>query len=88
MKENNFPGIFLRLLIYIYLEQSCRVRWDRTLSSSFKVKNGVRQGAVLSPTLFSLYINSLMMKLEKSGLGCHVKNHYYGSAAYTDDIIL
>ena len=62
--------------------------WDRTLSGSFMVKNGVRQGAVLSPTLFSLYINSLMEKLEHSGLGCHVNNFYYGSAAYADDIIL
>ena len=88
LKENKFPGIFLRLLIYIYLEQACRVRWNKPLSGTFRVKNGVRQGAVLSPTLFSLYINLLMLKLEKSGLGCHVNNHYYGSAAYADDIIL
>ena len=69
-------------------DRSCRVRWSKTLSDSFSVKNGVRQGAVLSPTLFSLYMNNLLMKLEYSGYGCYVNNFYYGSSAYADDIIL
>ena len=58
------------------------------MSSDFSVKNGVRQGAVLSPSLFSLYINMLLVKLEESGYGCHVGNHYYGALAYADDIAL
>ena len=80
--------IFLRLLIFIYLEQSCRVRWSSMLSGSFSVKKGVRQGAVLSPTLFSLYMNKLLIQLEQSGVGCHVGNYYYGSSAYADDLLL
>ena len=84
----NISLIFLRLLIFIYLEQSCKVKWSDTFSGSFTVKNGVRQGAVLSPTLFSVYMNSLLIQLENSGLGCHVGNHYYGSSAYADDVLL
>ena len=88
LKENKIPGIFIRLLIFIYLQQSCRVRWGETLSEKFSVKNGVRQGAVLSPTLFSLYINSLLIQLKSSGFGCHIGNHFYGALAYADDIAL
>ena len=88
MKERNFPNIFLRILIFIYVEQSCKVRWNSNFSDSFKVTNGVRQGAVLSPSLFSLYIDSLLLQLEKSGYGCHINNYFYGCSAYADDIIL
>ena len=58
------------------------------MSEEFSVKNGVRQGAVISPTLFSLYLNSLLLQLESSGYGCHIGNHYYGSLAYAYDIAL
>ena len=88
MKQRNISGIFLRLLIFIYLHQSCRVQWNGIHSEEFKVMNGVRQGAILSPCLFSLYINSLLLQLEDSGFGCHVGNYYYGCAAYADDIVL
>ena len=88
LRENKLPGIFIRLLIFIYLHQSCKVRWGSTMSEEFSVKNGVRQGAVISPTLFSLYLNGLLLQLEDSGYGCHIGNHYYGSLAYADDIAL
>ena len=38
-----------------------RVRWDKSLSNSFSVSNGVRQGGVLSPILFSVYIATWMV---------------------------
>ena len=88
LKENKVPGVFIRLLIFIYIQQSCKVRWGSTLSEKFMVKNGVRQGAVLSPTLFSLYMNTLLLQLKDSGFGCHVGNEFYGALAYADDIAL
>ena len=57
--DRNFPAIFLRLIIYIYNHQSCFISWNSTESSPFKVKNGVRQGAILSPSLFCIYLDTL-----------------------------
>ena len=55
---------------------------------SFSVSNGVRQGAVSSPILFSLYINDLLLLLKQAGLGCHVGTFFLGCLGYADDLLL
>ena len=86
--KSRITPVFLRLLAYIYTHQVCCVMWNNTKSNTFNVTNGVRQGAVLSPALFSLYINDLFSKLTKSGFGCHVNNVFYGLVGYADDLVL
>ena len=57
--ERSIPAIVLRLVLFIYLNQVCFIRWNSVESSSFKVRNGVRQGAILSPSLFCVYLDIL-----------------------------
>ena len=45
------------------------VRWDACISDSFNVNNGVRQGGILSPQLFNIYIDGLSDTLNKSSVG-------------------
>ena len=52
------------------------------------VLNGVKQGGVIFPLLFSCYIDKLFSLLQNSGLGCQVVTLYAGSFRYTDDIAL
>ena len=80
--------VYLRVLLYIYQEQSCDVSWNSRSSYRFGVKNGVRQGAVSSPILFGIYIDKLIKLLRDSGLGCTISSFYYGILVYADDIIL
>ena len=54
----------------------------------FSIQNGVRQGAILSPCLFCLYLDTLLERLRNSGLGCQIGGVYFGALAYADDIIL
>ena len=79
------PSIFLRLLIFSYQNQSCLVKWNDTRSSQFKIKNGVRQGAVASPIFFSIYLDQVFVLLKNSGLGCKIGHHFYGMEGYADD---
>ena len=44
--------IFVSLLLFIYMNQYANVRWNGSFSSVFSVKNGGRQGAILSGILF------------------------------------
>ena len=50
--------------------------------------NGVKQGGVISPILFYLYIDRLLLCLQRSGLRCHISNTYMGALSYADDITL
>ena len=86
--KNRVNSIFIRLLAYIYVFQSCCVDWGGTRSTTFNVSCGIRQGAVLSPIFFSIYINELFHILEKSGFGCFIENIFYGIVGYADDLVL
>ena len=77
-----------RLLAYMYTNQYLRVKWNDTVSDCFKATNGVKQGAVISPILFCIYIDELFKRLENSRCGCYIGKLYYGVIGYADDVCL
>ena len=58
------------------------------MSEFFTVMNGVKQGGVLSPVLFAVYADGLLLRLRESGIGCHMGGHNAGPLTYADDITL
>ena len=88
LSQRGISPLILRCLLYMYTNQKCNVKWGNTLSNTFDVKNGVRQGAVSSPILFCIYINKLIKTLRKSSIGCQIQGVYLGIWVYADDIIL
>ena len=48
------------------------IRWGNTVSSSFHVTNGVKEGGIISPVLFNVYLNDLSISLSNSGIGGHI----------------
>ena len=66
----NIPACIVRVLIQTYTGQQGLVSWVGVFSDYFRVLNGVKQGGVLSPVLFCVYINELLLKLSAAGVGC------------------
>ena len=86
--QRGLPAIVVRVLIFVYEEQTCWVKLGGRKSKVFGVTNGTRQGSVLSPLLFSIYLDDLLLKLRGLQLGCYIAGCWYGACAYADDLIL
>ena len=54
----------------------------------FLATNGVKQGGVLSPVLFCVYIDGLLVALSRSNVGFYIGRSYIGVLAYADDLVI
>ena len=86
--KRKLPAHIIRLLINIYTNNCVRAACHGVMSVYFVAVNGVKQGGVLSPVLFCLYIDDLLLTLFKSGFGCFMGSNFVGALAYADDIVL
>ena len=77
-----------RFLAYMYTKQVLRVNWNGCISDVFNTSNGVKQGGILSPILFCIYIDELFRLLKLSGYGCYIGDMFYGALGYADDVCL
>ena len=86
--DNGLCPMVAKLLLFMYINQNVNVRWGHKTSESFGVSNGVKQGGVLSPVLFSVYMDGLLNRLKNTKVGCYVGQIFVGAMAYADDVIL
>ena len=80
--------LIIRLLLNMYLIGTAVVNWNGAISNDFMLQNGVKQGGVISPLLFSIYINPLIQNLNDSKMGCHMGNICSNAFAYADDVVI
>ena len=69
LMERNIPLVLLDVMISWYDGLQCRVKWGKQFSEWFSITAGVRQGGVLSPDLYSIYVDELLTQLQKCGKG-------------------
>ena len=86
--KRNLPIGIVRLLLDSYTRQQACTVWDQQKSSFFNITNGVKQGGVISSTMFTIYIDQLLLRLKKLGIGCHIHGKYMGSLGHADDVTL
>ena len=86
--KRDFPPIMIRFLMYEYEIQVANVKWNNCYSMEFNIKNGVKQGAVLSALLYCVYVDGLFHILRKSRLGCWINGEFVGIVGYADDNML
>ena len=64
------------------------VRWGYHMSNVFNVTNGVRQGGILSPKLFKIYIDGLSNILNNSLIGGSLGGKRINHMLYADDLCI
>ena len=60
------------------------IRWGNSCSTKFRVTNGVKQGGILSPALFNVYMNNLSVSLNHSGIGGSLGGNLINHLCYAD----
>ena len=60
LRSRNMCPVVLRLIMNMYISQKMQVRFSNSLSNQFTVGNGFKQGGVLSPILFTVFIDNLI----------------------------
>ncbi len=88
LMARSIPAIVIRLLLDNYTRQKICTKWNGEKSYEFTACNGVRQGGVLSPLLFTVYFDEMLLRLKKKSIGCMIGLFYLGAFAYADDVIL
>ena len=87
LTDRGVPSALIPKLWFWYFNQNMKVKWGKSYSFEFGVSNGVRQGGILSPFLFNLYLHKLSQNLNNIGTGCVIDgvkiNHLYA-----DDLVL
>jgi len=73
------------VLMLLYSNTSCQVWFENVLSNAFLIDQGVKQGCLLSPVLFSLFLNDLHDSLPG---GIQVANMNVKVLLYADDLVL
>lgn len=88
LQKRGLPPPYIATLMDSYERQQVRTYWINEYSEAFSVSNGIRQGGVLSPLLYTIYMDVLLDRLSQSGYGCFIGHHFMGSVSYADDLTL
>ena len=91
LHQAGIQGKMWRMITSIYNKvQSC-VLVEGVTTRWFEVEVGVRQGCVVSPIFFSIFVDGLARKIKESGLGVEIEGgeqENLGLLMYADDIVL
>ena len=76
------------LLAEMQSNMTTAVKWKGQLSREVQIKQGVRQGGILSPGHYKRYVNGLLRGMEEASLGISFGELYAGCPTVADDVLL
>ena len=88
--QNKIGGKFHNLIKNLYSKSQCAVKQSQHRTSFFPYHRGVRQGCILSPWLFNIYLNDLPQLLNNSNTDPLIlpNTTKLNCLLYADDLVL
>ena len=86
--SRRIPGDIISILYFYFRYQKARLKVNAHYGEYKRVNQGVRQGGIISPFLFKLYIDGVMRHLSSLDIGCRFSMSRVNVIAYADDIVL
>ena len=83
-----FPDKMLKMLKCIYRGNINCVRVNKSFTKPFRVSTGLRQGCVLSPILFNVFVNDLPASIAGTHKGVQFWDCTISSLLYADDLVM
>jgi hypothetical protein len=88
LMDRLLPLNLLRLIEDWFGKSFTCIKWDCILSDMFQLTCGIRQGGVMSPYLFAIYIDDIVSIVAKTQIGCFYRSVCVSVILYADDILL
>ena len=86
--NSGLRGRIWRLIDVLYDDVKAQVKFGGIETDFFDVHDGVKQGCVLSPVLFCIFIHEFTKLLQKHDVGVRIHNVCVGSLFWADDVVL
>lgn len=88
VKSMGINGKFYDAIYSLYDNISCCLQINGVLTDKFKISKGVKQGCIISPTLFAVFINDLATDLRALNTGIDIDGVIINMFMYADDRVL
>ena len=86
--RDKVPSYLVNILSSIFMKSKVCVHFNGSFSNSWQIKQGVRQGRILSAYFFTYYIDDILKRVFSEDIGCCIGVNKFNVLAYADDIVL
>ena len=88
MASWGIPKKLINVVRSLYTDSKSFIQWDNLLSDFMSSDMGVKQGCVLSPLLFALFIANLPHILKRNCIGARLGDVFVPCLFFADDLVL
>lgn len=81
-------GNLIRAIRSLYVGHNARLRLNGELSDAFGIELGVKEGCVLSPELFKVFINDLITAVNSAAAGVDLSFAMISCLLFADDLVM
>ena len=88
LEKTDLNKAIVKIIRYMYENTFVNTQFNSVSSELWKTGNGARQGGIMSPLIFSFYINHILEQVSSMPMGCSLFGYKTGIICYADDILL